>query len=255
MIHSICQLNIDWLNPKSNLKKMERAIAQAANEGSQVITFPEMSLSGFCMDTSKTSIEESSIEFKTLAALSREYKIAIVAGIAIKGDSGFYNNACVFSEGKTIYRYSKHALFRPAKEHENYSAGKEIENFSLHGVVMTARVCYDLRFPELFLTSQEPKAYFVLANWPESRDSHWVTLLKARALDTQAFIIGVNRSGKDEFTYRGKSCIVNPQGEFVIEPFEGEGFRTAQLDFKQAEAFRRQIPLQKTRELLHFRVK
>jgi predicted amidohydrolase len=107
-------------------------------------------------------------------------------------------------------------------------------------------ICYDLRFPELFRTiaaSQKPELFLVIANWPEKRILHWIRLLQARAIENQAYVVGVNRIGRDPYyTYTGRSLIIDFNGEIVKDAGEAEGFIEAELDLETLRKYRQGLP-------------
>ena len=107
-------------------------------------------------------------------------------------------------------------------------------------------VCYDLRFPELFREAAaacRPELFVVIANWPEKRISHWVRLLQARAIENQAYVLGVNRTGRDPYSaYPGRSLVADPQGEIVADAGGGEGWVSASLDLANLRKYREGLP-------------
>jgi omega-amidase len=142
-------------------------------------------------------------------------------------------------------RYQKLHLFSPAQENSNFTAGNRIVTFDCGGGIIAPFICYDLRFPEVFREAVEMQAEFfvVIANWPRSREQHWLSLLKARAIENQAFVAGVNRCGKDpNVDYSGRSVIVSPLGEVLADAGEGEAVIEAELDFEAVRKYRCQFP-------------
>jgi len=130
-------------------------------------------------------------------------------------------------------------------ESKNYEAGAEILTFKWHGFVVAPFVCYDLRFPELFREGarQAAQLFVVIANWPIKRIQHWVVLLQARAIENQAYVVGVNRTGSDPtYPYNGRSLIVNPHGDILVDAGSSECVISADVDLATVEAWRAEFP-------------
>src|SRR5207248_5294148 len=130
------------------------------------------------------------------------------------------NKALVFSPaGELLASYAKMQPFVPGGEAEHYAAGEKIVAFRWADFVISPFICYDLRFPEIFreaVAAHRPELFVVIANFPEKRIGHWVPLLQARAIENQAYVVGVNRIGKDpHYTYSGRSLIIDPHGEIL----------------------------------------
>ncbi|OAA31713.1 hypothetical protein AT15_02490 [Kosmotoga arenicorallina S304] len=171
------------------------AFKEAANAGADLIVFPEMTLSGFTMNCPLHDPGDMSF-FEELAKTNG---IAVIYGTVLKVENCLYNTA-VFYDPESNKRavYFKRKLFRYAKEDEFYCSGKNSVQFSYQELKCSLLICYDLRFPELFRDTIGGELFFVIACWPKSRKLHWHTLLRARAIENQAFVIGVNRIGIDE---------------------------------------------------------
>src|SRR5262249_19282743 len=137
-----------------------------------------------------------------LSETAREFGICLIAGAAMRGKDGrARNKALIFSPtGELLAFYAKMQPFAPGGEADHYAAGERPVTFRWENAVVSPFVCYDLRFPEIFreaVTAHRPELFVVIASWPEKRIAHWSTLLKARAIENQAYVIGVNRIGKD----------------------------------------------------------
>ena len=131
-----------------------------------------------------------------------------------------------------------------------FSGGDELAFCQVDGVPLSPFVCYDLRFPEIFqAASKKSLVMTVIANWPVARVGHWKTLLQARAIENQSFIVGVNRSGKDRtLTYSGNSMLVSPTGEILAHLTGGNELAVVEIDPKDAEAYRAEFPLKADRK-------
>jgi predicted amidohydrolase len=148
-------------------------------------------------------------------------------------------------DGKQITRYQKIYPFSYAKEDLHYEAGEHIATFTWNSLSVTPLVCYDLRFPEVFRDAVQHGAelFVIIANWPEARIQHWITLLQARSIENQAFVVGVNRCGNDPFvSYPGQSMIISPQGNIIAALDDEEGIVQAEIDSGDLREYREQFP-------------
>ena len=161
-------------------------------------------------------------------------------------DGRGHNDAVVFSpDGKLLARYTKMHPFSFAGETKHYQAGADVALFDWHDVRVAPLVCYDLRFPEVFRRAVRRGAELlvVIANWPQPRDSHWRALLPARAIENQAFLVGVNRAGKDPLVaYSGQSMILDPRGEPLATAGQDEQVLVAEIDKASLVAYRAKFP-------------
>ncbi|MCC7205378.1 MAG: hypothetical protein IT441_09890, partial [Phycisphaeraceae bacterium] len=162
-----------------------------------------------------------------------------------KGSKAF-NEAIGFDDQcREIVRYRKTHLFPLADEPKHLSAGRKIVTFEWQGFTVMPVICYDLRFPELFRAGLREGAnlYVVLANWPASRAEHWTTLLRARAIENQAFVVGVNRCGRDPHAeYAGQSVVFDPRGRVVAQAGDKPGVLRATVALSDVAASRRDFP-------------
>lgn len=217
----LIELNTEWEARESNYKKVSPLIMLAASKGCDAVVLPEMFNTGFTMNTGfiGEGIDGSADTF--LSGSAKRHRINIIAGFPVKdaGEKRGRNMAVVYDRsGMRIAEYAKIHLFKPLKEHLFYIAGSETVIFNIDGIPSSVFICFDLRFPELFRKiAKDVQMIFVIANWPSSREDHWRTLLKARAIENQCFVIGVNRKGIDgnNIHYSGGSAIYDPFGEDV----------------------------------------
>jgi predicted amidohydrolase len=223
------QLDIVWEDKAANLNKVRRLLS-GVKPGTLVV-LPEMCLTGFTM----ADIEDTGA---SIAELSKDIKI--LAGI--KRDNR--NEAVLFDDGREVARYAKMHPFKFAGE--TAEPGTETVVVDCGEFKLAPTVCYDLRFPELFRAGVKRGAnlFAVIANWPTSRLDHWLTLLKARAIENQSYVIGVNRCGRDpNVEYPGHSQIISPRGEVLADAGEGEGVVRAKLDLPELQAYREKFPV------------
>ncbi|PRR80213.1 nitrilase-related carbon-nitrogen hydrolase [Clostridium vincentii] len=245
----LAQMDVIWEEPLSNMDKCQYFINLATNNKVELILFPEMVLTGFTMNIEKLILSEKDIInwFKDKAI---ENKINIGFGYAIRvGAKGNNKFAIISKEGILLTNYSKIHPFSYGGEDEKYYRGEEICFCNIESKIITPFICYDLRFPEIFqIASKTSKFIAVAANWPKSRQDHWLTLLKARAIENQCFIAGVNRIGiGDKIEYGGASVIINPQGEVLNEISSKEELIITEIDFNLVDEIRDSFSLKKDR--------
>lgn len=223
------ELNIEWESRDTNYERVSALAEIAALSGCDVVVLPEMFNTGFSMNIHRIGEEIEGTADAFLSRISRLYRINIVAGFPVKrkGEDKGRNIAAIYNrEGVRIAEYSKINLFTPLKEHIHYMPGSGTIVFSIDGIPSSVFICFDLRFPEIFRSvARDVQMIFVLANWPSSREDHWSTLLKARAIENQCFVVGVNRRGIDgnNIHYSGKSGIFGPMGEEMkLKSISGE---------------------------------
>lgn len=245
---ALIQLDIAWESKKANYARAEHFFRKAARESCDVIVFPEMFNTGFSMNMPVVAEEEDGETSRFLSASAKQYGLFVLAGFAIiqPGQKKASNLAVAFDRsGSVIARYSKIHPFSFAKEDRHFSAGTARVIFPIEGVQVSVFICYDLRFPEIFRDiAREVQAVFVIANWPGSRKDHWETLLKARAIENQCFVIGVNRTGKDgnAISYPGASHVFNPLGKDICSGGPRKQFLTCEIDPEEAVKTREEFP-------------
>lgn len=211
------QIDIYWEEKEKNQEKCLEFIKRASSEGAEFIVFPEMTLTGFSMRTLKIG-EKKAETVKWFSEKANAYDISIGFGfVELDGNKG-KNNFSICSKDKgEMVRYTKLHPFSYGAEDKYYLKGNAMKFFSLKEFNFSMFICYDLRFPEIFQAAgKKCDTILVIANWPESRRKHWIALLKARAIETQCYIIGVNRVGIGEgIKYSGDSMIVDPNGQVI----------------------------------------
>lgn len=249
---SLAQTNIAFEDKKANEETAKRMISQAAESGSDLIVFPEMSLTGFSMNIDAISESEKnseSIDF--FAEQADKNNIFISFGAAIKSsDDKIHNQAItVDKNGNVVSAYSKIHPFSHGVEAKYFTGGKKISWFDIDGITSSPFVCYDVRFPEIFqIASEKSRLLIVLACWPDVRIEYFDTLLKARAIENQAFIAAANRTGHEmKYNYNGHSQIISPRGEVLTEIHEDEALITAEIDINEANKFREEYTVKQDR--------
>jgi omega-amidase len=245
----ICaQLDILWEDKQSNYTKVRGMIDKLRPDPGALLVLPEMFSTGFSMNVEKIKEGIPSATEQFLGTIARLYRIYVIAGLVTQGADGKGKNEAVVldAEGKTILRYSKLHPFALGGEAQHYSAGDCIELFNWQGFMTAPFICYDLRFPEIFRAASRKGAHLftVIANWPNKREQHWVTLLRARAIENQAYVVGVNRCGIDPgHSYPGRTLVVDPHGVIVADGGSEEGLVTADIDLEKVLSWRKEFPV------------
>lgn len=219
MIIGIAQIDIIWEKSYENIKKIEDFIYRASKGNVDLILFPEMALTGFTMDINKISQSEIEI-INWMEETAMKNNINIGIGFAAKIDEKGVNRYAIISKkGQLLVKYTKLHPFSPGGENLKYYKGEDILSCRINEFKITPFICYDLRFPEIFqIASKESQLITVASNWPKSRKDHWKTLLIARAIENQCYVVGINRVGMgDEIEYEGSSMVVDPSGNIMNE--------------------------------------
>ena len=242
------QMDVFTNDLKTNLATAERLFSQAKEASPDFIILPEMWATGFAYDNlSKFAIEECQNLKNYLSSKAKDLKTTIIGGTIPEPENGkIYNTSFVFDQnGKEIGKYRKIKLFQLNDEHIYFSAGTEPLIFESNGIKCAVQVCYDLRFPELFLglNHQGVQIVFIPAQFPHPRQDHWITLLKARAIENQYFVIGCNRVGGRKLEHFGHSSIINPHGEIIAQAGSGEEVISGAIDLDQIIATRSVMPM------------
>ncbi len=241
---SLAQIFIDWENKDSNLLRAEEIIKTRAEEGDDSIFFPEMSFTGFSMNTDKTA-EPDGYTQRKISEIAQKYKINIGFGWTEKSEIGCRNMYSVAGKsGDIISTYAKIHPFSYSGEDKRFVGGEEMVTFSLDGIPFSNFICYDLRFPELFrAVSDSVHAIVVPACWPAKRSEHWKALLRARAIENQVYIFAVNCQGNmGGLYYSGDSCVISPDGEIIDMLSDSEGVLS--YDFEDnVEKYRESFPV------------
>lgn len=211
------QMDIDWERPEENFRRVEEMAEQVAPGRPDLVVLPEMFATGFSMDSGLVAgFADETREF--LAGLASRLSVHVLGGYAEPAEPRPANACSIFSPtGEEILHYRKLHPFTLAGEDEHYIGGESMETAEVAGVRVTPLICYDLRFPEPFRAAVlDTDFYCVIANWPSPRREAWSALLRARAIENQAYVLGVNRVGETEdLSYPGDSALFDPLGSSV----------------------------------------
>lgn len=246
----IVQLEIEFESIESNLEKAEKYIAYAAAKDIDIVFFPEMTFTGFSMNVEKNADCDGRI-IEKMKKSAHVHSIAVGFGwIGKNGEKGENHYTVVSPDEEVLADYVKMHPFSYSNEDKYYNAGNRLVSFTYCGKRISTFICYDLRFPEIFqAASQESEIIVIAANWPEKRRDHWITLLKARAIENQSWILGVNCYGdQQELHYSGDSSIIRPDGEVIAECNNSDGMLCAVIG-DEAETARSSFPVKHDRKI------
>ncbi|MCB1127827.1 MAG: carbon-nitrogen family hydrolase [Verrucomicrobiae bacterium] len=242
-----CQWDVAWEDKPANFDRIRALLRQSPPPAGSLVVLPEMFATGFTMDLSVTreALHAPTEEF--LESVAREFECLVMGGVVRGGRGGITENQAVVSDprGRILARFAKLHAFSPAGEERQIQPGRDITLFEWGGFLVCPFICYDLRFPEAFRQAAARGAtlFVVLANWPAVRVAHWITLLQARAIENQAYVVGVNRCGADPAVdYPGRSLIIDPRGEILADGGPEEAVVAAELDPKVVEDWREAFP-------------
>lgn len=241
-----CQPDTVWEDKETNFGRIRRLLDRPEVRPGALVVLPEMFATGFSMNVQAVAESAARETEAFLSGIAAELNVHLLAGlVTARPDGRGQNEAVTFGpDGAEVARYSKLHPFTFAGEAEHYVAGDEVTLFEWGGLTVAPFICYDLRFPEVFRAAAVMGAemFAVLANWPAAREMHWTTLLRARAIENQAYVVGVNRCGRDPSQeYSGRSVIVEPRGEVVAEAGDDEGLTWADVKPEQVAAYRREF--------------
>ena len=241
------QLDIRWEDRPANHASVRQLLKQTELRPGALVVLPEMFDTGFSMNTTATDPGEPSASEAFCRQLANERNVVVLAGVVARtGENQLANEAVAFSpDGVELARYRKMYPFSGAGEHLHYAAGQGHTTFQWQGVRIAQFICYDLRFPEAFRPAVRAGAemFVIIANWPAVRSDHWVRLLQARAIENQAFVLGVNRCGTDPtHRYDGRSSLFDPMGREIFQADGREQVLTAEIDAGDARRWRDQFP-------------
>lgn len=242
---TLVQTALHWEKKEDNLKHFDQLLASVND--TDLIVLPEMFSTGFSMrpELFAESMEGSTVLW--MEKIAAEKNTCVIGSIIIKEENKFYNRLVWVYPNGDIYTYDKRHLFSMGNEHQHYTAGQDRPRVMLKEWVVCPLICYDLRFP-VWSRNTEPiyDLLIYVANWPDVRRHAWKTLLTARAIENQAYVMGVNRIGKDanDIEHAGDSCVIDAKGTWISEtkPYK-ESVETLTINLKELKEFREKFPV------------
>ena len=253
LIVTTIQSNLYWENKEANLKMFEEKI-NAVKDKMEVVILPEMFSTGFSMNPSALAEKMDGVSVTWMKKMASTRKIILTGSLIIEEEGNYYNRLIWMQPNGEYGYYDKRHLFGYAGEDEHYVSGTKRLIASVKGWKVNLQVCYDLRFPvwarqsfplveEQVTEGPEYDLLIYVANWPDRRSNAWGTLLQARAIENQCYVIGVNRVGNDgnEIYHSGHSMIVDAMGEVVYSAADREELYTSELSMDKLNEVRNKL--------------
>ncbi len=244
---NILQTNTIWENPIANRAKIEKLLLQDTNQH-DIILLPEMFSTGFTMNIDLAE-EMDGETVRWLKSLAYQKKSCIAGSLCISENNQIFNRMVWSSPEGKLNIYDKRHLFRMGLENEQYSPGSRLITIDCKGWKIRPLICYDLRFP--VWSRNVDSAFDILiyfANWPAARSDSYLALLKARAIENQCYVIGINRVGTDGngIGYIGESVVYDPKGKCLLNPLPPEErSESISLSLNELNEFRQKFPVWK----------
>lgn len=241
------QHDIAWEDRDANLGTLAEPVKQAAGDGARLIALTEMFAVGFSMATDRTAEPPDGPTTTWLREQSAAVDAWVCGSVPViePGAARPSNRFTLAGPGGELHTYDKRHPFSYAGEDEHFAAGDALLTVEVEGVRISPAVCYDLRFANQFWEQATgTDLYLVVANWPAPRAHHWRSLLVARAIEDQAWVVGVNRVGADGggLEHSGGSVVVDPLGEVVADAGSAPGVVTADIDPTVVADVRARLP-------------
>lgn len=252
---ALLQANLFWEDKAANLTYFDAEI-QKITEKVDIIVLPEMFTTGFTMNAAafaENISENDGKNSETLTFLRKwatQFDALLIASCIVTENNHFYNRLLAVKPDNTFEKYDKRHLFGMGAEDKTYTAGSEKLVLDWRGWRIMPLVCYDLRFPVWSWNTTDYDILIYIANWPERRAQHWKTLLRARAIENQAYTIGVNRIGFDAagLWHSGDSAVIDPVGDTIFEIQNGAATHIANLEKTHLQEVRTRLPFLKDRD-------
>jgi predicted amidohydrolase len=244
-------MDIVWEDKTKNMDRVRHFMEEAAKQKVDLLVFPEMTLTGFTMNTELAGEEMLfSPTLRFFKDCSKEYGMAVAFGYVEDFGREYYNKLMIVSEGKVLLDYDKIHPFNLSEEGQHYIGGHEVKLATFKNMVLSGFVCYDLRFPEIFqAVSNEAQLILVIANWPKERVAQWEALLRARAIENQCYIVGVNRIGKGNgIEYTESSMAFDPLGERITKAHSKAEVQVVEVHAGLVKEIRRKFPFREDRQ-------
>lgn len=242
---TLVQSSLVWENREENLLNFQEKL-QELKGATDLIVLPEMFNTGFSMRTERLAEEMNGPTIKWMRQMSRDLDAVITGSLIIKENDQYFNRLVWVEPWDLTGTYDKRHLFRMAGEHHHFSPGRQRLITTMKGWRICPLICYDLRFPVWSRNQNDYDLLIYIANWPEVRHDAWNTLLKARAIENQSYVVGVNRIGLDgnDIGYAGESIALDPQGKAMHKSTGNrETLVTVTLDYESLSKYRTSFPV------------
>ena len=242
----LVQSQLFWADADANRQQLE-SIARQHGAGCDVIVFPETFTSGFLGDAQAAPETMDGVTLTWMKSLARELDCVLCGSVAIATERGRVNRFLWVQPDGVVEYYDKRHLFSFGGEDQRYVAGSARKIIQYRGWRICPQICYDLRFPAWCRNHDDYDLLIFVANWPEPRTPAWTALLRARAIENQAYVVGVNRSGEDPrgLHYAGGSAVYDPLGETLLDLGKGQGSAAVIVSLDTIKTTRDALPFQR----------
>jgi omega-amidase len=242
---SLVQQDIIWEDKAANLKRLDEMILPLL-KNTDLVVLPEMFNTGFSMNPDGLGEMMRDETFNWMKNTAVKGNFGLCGSYIVAENNHYYNRFVFVSPQDEVWQYDKRHLFRMAGEEKSFTQGTGRVIFSFRDMRILPLICYDLRFPVWSRTRSDVDLIIYSANWPESRKGVWNTLLKARAIENQCYVAGVNRTGTDGngINYSGESAIIHPYGDSIITAdSDRECTITGEISIPFLSEFRKKFPV------------
>ena len=239
------QLKTIWESPSANKDTIERLFSDNQVK-TDILILPEMFTTGFSMEPEKLAEDMQGPTVDWMQEKAKDWSCILTGSIIINSQGNYMNRLLWVAPSGLVLYYDKKHLFRMGEENEHYTSGREILLTKLNEWRFRPLICYDLRFPVWSRNRSDYDVLIYVANWPESRREVWKSLLVARALENQAYAVGVNRIGKDgrDISYSGDSLVIDPRGQIISRTKSNiEAVETLSIPLDELQDFREKFPV------------
>ncbi len=241
---STIQANLVWENPLENSTKFAKIVERLPQ--TDLLVLPELFTTGFTMNVESNAEEVDGPTSRWMVEMAKKYSIAICGSLIIREKANYYNRLYFAAPEGLLGQYDKPHLFRMGDEHRNYTKGQDRVVINYKGWRILPQFCYDLRFPVWSCNRSDYDLIINVANWPASRKHVWTTLLAARAIENQCFVLGVNRVGKDGtgLNHSGNTMLLDYKGQIIdVIPDNEEGYFTQTINLQDQNRFKENFPV------------
>ena len=252
---TLIQTHLHWENKEANLQMLEEKI-NSIQQKTEIVVLPEMFSTGFSMKPEQFAETMEGATVTWMKRIAMQKKIILTGSLIIEENNQYYNRLIWMLPNGSLGCYDKRHRFAFAGENEHYSSGNKRLIAQVKSWKINLQICYDLRFPVWARQASTPigeakefefDVLLYVANWPERRNHAWKTLLTARAIENQSYVIGLNRIGNDgnDIYHSGDSMVVEPLGEVLYHKAHEEDIYTFSLEMEKVESIRNKFPFWK----------
>jgi len=249
----LVQARIRWKDPAENRAHLQSLVGQSA-EDFDLVVFPETFTTGFLGDSDLPEEDMDGPTVEWMQGIAADNDTAVAGSIVIVENGQRYNRLVFVTPAGMLEQYDKRHLFAFGGENKRYTAGETRVVIHYRGWRICLQTCYDLRFPAWCRNRDDYDLMLLVANWPARRLHHWLSLLEARAIENQAWVIGLNRVGKDGngLQYPGRSVVFDPVGATAADLGDQECTQLVTLDLDMLNEVRHDFPFQNDADSFEF---